>query len=272
MDRVQTYAPLQEILDTELNAIQDDAAPVSGVNGLIMASFNVRCTNGTDLIIDSIDALTLGGSVGSDSSTATFTPGGLSNNTHYYVYAHVSAGSIAYETSTTAPDNARIFKGGDTSRRYVCHIHTYSGAATIRQFTFQRGYYEFRFSAMSAAEAAAFVLVSAATSTGAVYTDIDLNGFVPSWAKFAKVRVRLIDGTNTNLCSVQTQPSGILDSGTNGQLYSIDAFAVANSRESDNQDIPVGIFGVSNHPGIAYQYNVANGACTLIIEFRGWLE
>lgn len=273
MDRVQTYAALQQILATELNAIQDNAAPVSGVNGLILSTFAVYCTNGTDLIISAIDALTLGGSVGSNTSIATFTPGGLASNTFYYVYAHVSSGAIAYETSTTAPDTARIFKGGDTSRRYVCTIHTYSGSTSIRQFTFLRGHYQFRFSAMTAAEVTGiFVPVSAATSTGAAYTDIDLSAIVPTFAQFMDVCVSLTDGTSGNDCTVLTQPSGILDAGSNGQLYSFDIYAGTKARGRDRQVIPVGHFGGSSHPGIAYQYNVGANACTLTIELDGWWE
>lgn len=57
-----------------------------------------------------------------------------------YLYAYVNAGSPAFETSTTAPDANRLFKTGDTSRRYLCPLKIDSGGRLL-SFSFVGGRY-----------------------------------------------------------------------------------------------------------------------------------
>ena len=79
--------------------------------------------------------ITINGQVYTFTSAVSGTNGSLSNSTIYYVYAYISAGAVALEFSTTAPNlqtpDAYAIKNGDGTRRYVGKTKT-DGSA---QFT-----------------------------------------------------------------------------------------------------------------------------------------
>lgn len=73
-------------------------------------------------------ALAVGGILRTTGTSYTPTVGTISVDTWYYLYAKVTAGAIAFEHGTTAPDAYQQHKSGDTTRRFVCAFRTYTDA------------------------------------------------------------------------------------------------------------------------------------------------
>lgn len=82
-------------------------------------------------------------------SASHFSGGTLGNDTTYYVYATLSAGSLTFEVSLTAPDGALSWKTGATgTHRYLFCFHT-SSAGVPLAMQMSRGRYLYRFSALT---------------------------------------------------------------------------------------------------------------------------
>jgi hypothetical protein len=56
----------------------------------------------------------------------------LANSTWYYVYLYDSAGTLAVQISSTAPNANRVFKTGDTRYRYIGCFRTNAAGAPLR--------------------------------------------------------------------------------------------------------------------------------------------
>ena len=69
--------------------------------------------------------------------------GALVGNTRYYLYAYESAGVLAWQVSTTAPDDEHLYKSGTTSHVFVstfvtnttASVHNYSQIGTVYSMT-----------------------------------------------------------------------------------------------------------------------------------------
>lgn len=59
------------------------------------------------------------------------TSGALATDTRYYIYGYESGGSLAFERSTTDPDNRLQYKSGDKSRVYITTFVTTDFAIPI---------------------------------------------------------------------------------------------------------------------------------------------
>ncbi len=104
----------------------------------------VQCVNGTDLVIQPLGAVVatvagLNTVVPWTSGAATVTPGGLANNTRYWVYATaaLSAGAGSppvFVVSTNAPDAALKYSSASSDQMYVSTFYT-DGAASIYKYT-----------------------------------------------------------------------------------------------------------------------------------------
>lgn len=194
MSRFQNYVALQQILATEMNAIQDaaivEALAVGGASPYTVSATSVLVT------VRPIRACVIGNVQYATAADLTYVPAGLGVNSWNYVYLKVTAGALALEISTTAPDATLVFKTGDTSRRYVCAFFA-TAANAIRGFRKAGPIYRLDMDTVPT--------FTPADSTGAgVWVDLALGtgatGFVPPTARIAYVNLLTI----TNTAATQT--------------------------------------------------------------------
>lgn len=276
MQRVTTYSALAEVHASDLNAIQDDAAPASGVWGLALGGFDTYCLDGAAIAIRAVASLTMGatGLVGV-ASTVAITPSGLAtltNNAWWYVYATVSAGAIAYEVSATAPDATGIFKTGDTSRRYVTCFHTYSSATTIRCFNrTPNGRYVYRFTAMNSTEGSFTngALCALQDTTTSASGTADLTQLVTPAAKIVLLRASLKFGDGTHLGAMTLRPTGDPSGGGFGVAESFQNVPHASDVVEYVREMAIGF---ASHPAIDYSFTAASSVVTGNILVTGFQE
>lgn len=99
----------------------------------------VKCSDNNTLVIDPMGAVV--SSVGAvwtvvpHLTSSTIDPqtlsGGLANNTRYYVYAAISAGTIVFSVSTTAPDAGLFYKTGDPTYFFISTFITDNSANIV---------------------------------------------------------------------------------------------------------------------------------------------
>lgn len=144
----------------------------------------------------------------------------LSSNTHYNVFAYVSAGALAYEVTTTVPNSSGIWKtGAADTHRLIFSFVTGAGGVPI-SCTIRNGRCLYRVSDM--ADTALRVLGALATGSATSYTAVDCSALVPPHARIALVRMEL-----TPLAGVAAPGFGYLqtngDAGSGAHLVSAPA-------------------------------------------------
>jgi hypothetical protein len=177
---------------------------LTALNGLMRGGDAARCAPGSTDVIVSPLALWLGGVTLSAAGESTVSAAGLTPSLWYYLYAYNNAGALAFEISTTAPDAARVFMTGNTTRRYICTLRTHNFSGTTRPIPFQmrRGRYVYRGSGVPTG----LLEVLPASSTSAVMTTLDLGGRMPPHARLAELRI-FVDLTNSG-SSAQVRTNG----------------------------------------------------------------
>jgi hypothetical protein len=148
-------------------------------------------------------------------SEQTINPGALSANTTYYLYAYPSAGALAFELSTTQPENTRTWKNGDTTRLFLSTLRADSGSALI-QGQNQGGFWWYFRTAEMSSDTAAFTGQSQTT-----WTDASLASYVPPHCRRARVELTLgtqntvgygeirTKGTTTSSLKIQGPTNGV---------------------------------------------------------------
>jgi hypothetical protein len=241
----------------DANAFQDAAAHVGSVNGHSVSVLGAYCKNGTDIIVDAVTGFSIGGKWTNKSTTTSHTPSSMASNTWYYLYGYIDgSGVFQVEKSTTAPDTALVIKDGDATRRFICAFHTYSASSAIREFTFRGGFMKYRPGAMTNAEGALLDLLPGVNTTQSTYTGVtSIGDFVPSWAKFARLRLKLEGGNTTGVSTFYLRAAG--DTGTRDNEFLTDAHPVLTNIHYECLDVPVGTSGLveykylnggTNHP------------------------
>lgn len=125
-------------------------------------------------------------------------PGTLSATARYwYVYAFITtAGAIDYAISTTAPDSARRYKGGDVTRIYLGCFRTLASGAPL-PVRAVGGRYLYQASALGSNE---LRVVNVATATGA--TTQSLATLVPPHARIAHLMLSVAGDVNEAALSI----------------------------------------------------------------------
>jgi len=136
-----------------------------------------------DVVVGPIPYLSLGGVLLSTSSSTNVTTSGLAADTWYYLYAYNDAGSLLIEYSTTGPDASRVFKSGDTTRRYLGLFRS-NGSSVILPFRAHRGEYLYHVSALAGSNWVVFN----DGAPGAGIT-LDCGSLKPAWAKHVMLDV-----------------------------------------------------------------------------------
>ena len=166
-----------------INLIQDAALGIAQAPGLMTGPAYVYSTSGTTIIISPISSLMMSSPNGtlSTSSDTTFTPSGLPASGLQYLYAYNSSGSIAFEYSTTGTDATRLYKSGDTTRRYItCFL--VSGSAIVPFFK-EGGTYLYQ---RTRAASGVLTALSAGNATDPAYTPVSLSNWIPSHTRVVK--------------------------------------------------------------------------------------
>ena len=121
-------------------------------------------------------------------SSANFGGGTLANDTTYYVYATLSAGSLTFDVSTTAPDAPLTWKTGAVgTHRYLFCFHT-SSAGVPLAMQMSRGRYLYRLSALTT-ELRALTTTSATGATDVILARAGTSGreLLPAHARIARL-------------------------------------------------------------------------------------
>jgi len=188
------------------------------------------------------------------SAGTSYTLGGLSTNTWYYVYATQAAGVITtYATSTTAPDATLQHKTGDVDSIYVCCFRTDGGAAPYAVRSVGGRYlYEDNLSVLSGGSSPNF-------AGGAV----SLASFVPPHARSARIRASLFESTAVpNYLYVRPKYSA-------GSSASVGSIIVQTSVLLDTQQLESEI-GIEQGQGVEYMVaanNVSTNASLFVTGF-----
>lgn len=133
---------------------------------------------------------------------------GLASGTWYYVYAYVSAGALALEYVTTAPDGALAHKTGDTSRRYVGPFRTDGSGVPLPQ-TYSDGECVYRRSQISSSPSDPLCPLgtpggSAWTTLGS-WTDVAVSGLAPPAARTVALRGLLSNSSGVTTLELRTE-------------------------------------------------------------------
>lgn len=185
---------------------------------------------------------------------STVVPGALAAATWHYLYAYNAGGAVAFELSVTPPDASRVFKSGDTSRRYLASVRT-DGAGV--PWPFRRtpsGTHRWRRTAMATVDTEVL-----SAGMAAVWTDVSLAALVPPHARLATVRAMLgapIAGGNLELRTRGTAASSL-------NLYAPATAAGTIVREE---------LELETDSTQQVQYQTAGGGETATLHVVGWQE
>jgi hypothetical protein len=198
MQRAHTYVALDQILAADLNADQDNAAPVAPLTGWRLGG-ELRAPGDGNIYIaprrvilnaNGVDTLV-------QTTETTWTPT-TSASTWYYMYSTISGTTETLEQTTAAPDAALIYRNGVPSRRYLGCFRT-TGANVILPFRTARGRCIYRWSKLALSN---FTAVNAQTQ--AAYTTQSLAAFVPPHARIVQLELLLNARTNASAMAVRT--------------------------------------------------------------------
>ena len=131
-----------------------------------------------------------------------------SASTWYYAYAYWDGAAVAVEWSTTAPDDDRRLKSGDSSRTFLFPVRTTGGAQhRPRAFWIKNRtcHYDGALSAYSSTSNDVDNSLIASISGDTTDHDVDVSGFVPSWVYVANFGVRV---TSSNAGNTSTLLGG----------------------------------------------------------------
>ncbi len=209
MERVQTYTPLQQVLATELNAIQDAIAPVDPLTGWRLGGDLRAPGDGTIRIAPRRIILNSGGADTLVTTTeTTYTPS-TSLSTWYYLYSTISGTTETLVCSSSAtPDLALTYWDTHSAYRYLGCFRT-NGANVILPFRCIRGRYVYRFSKLASSN------FTALSATGAAaYTDLSLAALIPPHAVHAQLRLLLNARSTASTLSIRTKGDTTADSYT----------------------------------------------------------
>lgn len=186
------------------------------------------------------------------------TGGARTANAWYVLYAYLSGASIAYETSLVGPDARLTYKGGDTTRIYMCFLRTVAGGG-IMPFTSCGGRVTYLNTGMGGGAAPTEIL-TASNSTS--WVDVDLSSYVPPF------------GRAVQLCSLTTNGGG---SDYYWQLRAKGAFAVAGvsgvTQLAPRANVPHYTSRLYGCPeSLLMQYQVQNAAAFLSLCVEGYQE
>lgn len=152
MDRVQTLSDGSVPTAAGFfNPLQDRILGIAQMAGTWVTRPTLRAagTAITDVYVGATAGLVIGTTTVLPAKTETALSGTLAANTWYYVYGYNSGGAIAYEISTTAPDEHLRHKSGDASRAYVGCFRTRFSTASVIPFRMEKGRYHWRWSKAS---------------------------------------------------------------------------------------------------------------------------
>jgi hypothetical protein len=167
------------------------------LNGLLVGGrvlYSDSSGSATDVFVSPITRLVLGSRVLSSASAmeAPLPGGALAAETWYYVYAYDNSGTLALETSTTAPDSALVFKSSTTTHRYLGCFRTSTGSVVL-PFRSVNGRFSYRASWDTASELQALL-----ATTGVSATDVILarggtasKELIPPHTRMARVQSSL---------------------------------------------------------------------------------
>lgn len=127
---------------------------------------------------------------------------GLAANTHYYVYVYVSAGALVteYVPSPGVPDDALIFKSGDSTRRYIGPFVT-NGSAVPIPMRYEDGECVFRRSKIASGGDPLLVLTHTTLTT---WTDVPCATLVPPHARLVGLRGYGFNTSGTTVVQLRT--------------------------------------------------------------------
>jgi hypothetical protein len=147
MDRLHSFASLDEVTSAFLNGSQDNALGIAQVSGTWVGGRRptLFASGNANAVIGSTPGLILGTStVLPASAGATINTGGaMTSATWYYVYANNTGGAIGFELSTTAPDGNLQFMTGNTAKVYVGALYANS-TTTFVPVNMVNGVYRYR--------------------------------------------------------------------------------------------------------------------------------
>jgi len=195
------------------------------------------------------------------------TPGPLAADTRYWIYGYESGGVLAYERSTTAPDNRLQYKTGDKTRVYITTFITADDSFPM-PYTQSGHVYTYEMFTPSTTEVGTPAgphgnLALNDSALVGMATALPLGITVPSYARQALVRVSTagvavwsrVEITNRNT----TSESGRLLSYMQADNFSIQAII----DQPDNRGAPAALF---------YRWDSSNPAMLLNIWAAGFVE
>lgn len=187
----------------------------NGLNGLLVGGDRMHtaaAVSGAGVWVPPIARLVLGSrALSSSADLEAPTPGGgLVADAWFYVYARDSSGVLALESSADPPDDALIFKSGDTTRRYIGCFRCNSGGTGVLAFRKTGRRYLYRGSADSGGGE---LRVKFGTGSVGSFTDLliardDTAGdeLIPPHARLAILQSQL--SPNTGIASLVFRTNG----------------------------------------------------------------
>lgn len=240
---------VQPLASVALSAVTDD------LSGVLVGAEEVVAEDrggGMAVYVSPIQALVLG-NIRFSSAELDISATAMSVSTWFYLYVYASGGSLALELSTTAPAAGRIFKSGDTSRRYLGAVRTDS-TGTAMAFRRVRGMHRWTRTGITVAR-----LRALSSGSAAAWADVSLASQMPPHARLARLRLSLnapAGGGNLNVRTKGTSASSV------DMTAPPTAAGWTNNEELD----------LATDSAQAIQYQVGGGGETLHVDVLGWQE
>jgi hypothetical protein len=269
MQRVVTASALATLQSAHFNTIQDNALGIAQMNGRWIGDApDLKVDGSNNILISPHLGIVLNDKVLPAKTASYVTIASPAANTWYYVYAYDSAGTIAYEAVTTAPDATyRMWKTGQTKNyRYVGCVRSTPGASQkLVRSRYHNG--RFFYDRSENFNSACTILAAGAGTT--TRTGVMLTDFLPPTVYNIAVDLRLSNAAITGAAQAQ------LYNASAGGNSVADVWADQSGTAADARygQVHVPIFecevGVQR---LWYVFNTSNASVTLEILAAGFID
>jgi hypothetical protein len=230
------------------------------VSGELLGASYIYYSAGVGIIVGRIRKLVIDGVLLSTSGEEVVSTGSLTADSWNYLYARNNSGNLAFEWSTTGPENSRVFKSGDATRRFLCSVRTV--ISDVIPFRKENGRVIYK---ASDYVGGALIPATNGTTSSSTYVDVSFAIYIPPHSRILLMRMSAggVDAASQVTHSVRTKGSTV-------GSYTIVA-TVGTAGDKSQRDIEI----ETDSDGVIEQKIVretGTGTAAGVVEASGFLE